>query len=169
MKIGKKLIYRYSILLFTFILLFTYVVYSVNSSNSIHIVLDSNNKTTLSKSFRKTTDISKASNLKSINLTGLDKLNISGSSQFTEFNLPLIIESIDDNFSIINIDLREESHGFADGIAISFANCDNNANKGLSLKEIIDKENKDLSSIKLNKKLSLHNSDLVLTPNEVKS
>lgn len=112
----------------------------MNASNSVHIILDSDNKTTLPKNFRKTTDISKASKLKSINLTGLDKLNISGSAQFTEFNLPILIKSIDTHFSIIDIDLREESHGFANGFAISFANSNNNANKGLLLQEIIDKD-----------------------------
>lgn len=85
-------------------------------------------------------------------------MNISGSGQFTISNLPLLIENIDSNLSIIVIDLREESHGFINNTAISFSNLNNNANISLTLNEVIEKENKDLSSIKLNEPLTLFNN-----------
>ena len=94
-------------------------------------------------------------------------MNISGSGQFTISNLPLLIENIDSNLSIIVIDLREESHGFINNTAISFSNLNNNANSGLSLEEVIKKENQDLSSIKLNEPLTLHNNNITITPNIV--
>ena len=169
MKKDKKILQIYSTLLFAFILLFTSLVYPIKALDNVRISLDSNNKDTLPQNFRKTTDISKASELKSINLTGLDKLNISGSGQFTEFNLPLIVKAIGDNFSIIDIDLREESHGFINGIAISFSNPHNNVNKGLTLNQVIEQENSDLASIKLDTPLTLYNNKLTLTPKVVEN
>lgn len=169
MKKDKKIFQIYSTLLLAFILFFTSLVYPIKALDNIHISLDSNDKTTLPENFRKTTDISKVSNLKSINLAGLDKLNISGSAQFTEFNLPLIVKAIDNTFSIIDIDLREESHGFINGTAISFLTSNNNANKGLTLNQVIEQENRDLASIKLNTPLTLYNTNLTLTPKVVEN
>ncbi len=116
------------------------------------------------KYFRKTTDISKVSELGSLNTKGLDNLNISGSGQFTPPNLPLMLENIDTNLPIIDIDLRQESHGFVNDIAISFSNSNNSANSGLTLNEVIKKENEDLSSIKLNTPLTLHNKNKTILP-----
>ena len=169
MKKKNRNILIYFILIFTFIFLFSSIIHPVNAMDDIHIVLDSNNSTTLPQNFRKTTDIKNLSSLKSINLTGLDKLNISGSAQFTEFNLPLIVKAIDENYFIIDIDLREESHGFVNGIAVSFKNSNNNSNKGLSLREVIDKESADLASIKLNTPLTLYDTNITLTPNIVEN
>lgn len=154
----KNYIKFYLTLILTFLFLFTSISYSINALSDIHIIQDSDTLSELPKHFRKTTDISKATALKSIDITGLCELNISGSGQFTKSNLPLLIENIDSNFTIIDIDLREESHGFINDIAISFSNLNNNANTGLNLDEIIKKENKDLSSIKLNKPLTLYNN-----------
>lgn len=162
----KKIIKFYSILLFTILLLFTY---PVNASPNTHLILDFDNSTSLPKNFRKTTDVLTDCTFKSLNKHGLDKLNISGSGQFTQLNLPLIIKAIPDNFSIIDIDLREESHGFINGSAISFENIYNNANSGLSLPEIINKENCDLSSIKLNNPLTLYNSKKSIIPKTVQN
>ena len=156
----------YSILLFTILLLFTY---TVNASPNTNLILDSDNLTSLPENFRKTTDILTDCNFESLNKQGLDKLNISGSSQFTKLNLSLIIKAIPDNFSIIDIDLREESHGFINDFAISFENTYNNANSGLSLPEIINKENSDLSSIKLNSPLTFYNSKKSIIPKTVQN
>ena len=165
----KKIIKFYSILLFTIILLFTYFTYPLNALSLTHLILDSDNSTSLPQNFRKTTDVLTDCNFESLNKQGLDKLNISGSGQFTEFNLPLIIEAIPNNFSIIDIDLREESHGFINGSAVSFANANNSANSGLSLPQIINTENSDLASIKLNTPLTLYNSKKSIIPKVVQN
>ena len=73
------------------------------------------NNNTLPHHFRMTTDIKSLSKDKDINLTGLDKLNISGSAQFSESGLSLIKSSIPNNFDLIDVDLRQESHGFING------------------------------------------------------
>lgn len=165
----KKNIKLFFIFLLTTIILLTTVSLPINALSDVNIVQDSSNSTSLPSNFRKTTDISKASALKSLNITGLEKLNISGSGQFTPANLPLLIENIDTRLPIIDIDLRQESHGFINDIAISFANSNNNANAGLILNEVTEKENKDLSSIKLNKPLTLYNNKETIVPTSVKN
>lgn len=157
------------IFIFIFIFFFTTIVLPVNALDDVHLILDSNNSTSLPKNFRTTTDLTKAAALTSLNITGLDTLNISGSGQFTEFNLPLLIDSIPNDFSTTIIDLREESHGFINGNAISFANSKNNANAGLSLSEVINKEKEDLASIKLNTTLNLYNYNESVTPKMIKN
>ena len=146
----KKNIKLLFIFLLTTIILLSIFSLPINALSDVNIIQDSSNTTSLPIHFRKTTDISKASALKSLNINGLEQLNISGSGQFTPANLPLLIENIDTKLPIIDIDLRQESHGFINDIAISFANSNNSANAGLTLDEVIEKENKDLSSIKLN-------------------
>ena len=73
----------------------------------MNIKEDSSNTKTLPKNFRKTSDLSSIENINYLNLEGLDTLNISGSEQFTEFNLPLLKENINNDFNIVDIDLRE--------------------------------------------------------------
>jgi protein-tyrosine phosphatase len=65
--------------------------------------------------------------------------------------------------------IREESHGFVNGTAISFANSNNSANAGLTLTEVIQKENDDLSSINLNNKLTLYNTNKSIKPKVIKN
>ena len=83
----KKIPKIYLSLLFTFIFLFTSFIYPINATSDLHIIQDYDNSDSLPNSFRKTTDISNANLLKSLNIKGLDKLNISGSGQFSEFNI----------------------------------------------------------------------------------
>lgn len=165
----KKNIKHFFIFLLTTIILLTTISFPINALSDINIIQDSDNSTSLPSHFRKTTDISKASALKAVNIKGLEQLNISGSGQFTPTNLHLLIESIDTQLPIIDIDLREESHGFINDIAISFANSNNSANAGLTLNEVIEKENSDLSSIKLNEPLTLYNNKKTLVPTSVKN
>lgn len=163
----KKNIKIYLTLLLTIFCLFTSISYPINALSDVYITQDSDRLDTLPKNFRKTTDISKVSELGSLNTNGLDNLNISGSGQFTPPNLPLMLENIDTNLPIIDIDLRQESHGFVNDIAISFSNSNNSANSGLTLNEVIKKENEDLSSIKLNTPLTLHNKNKTILPKKV--
>lgn len=124
--------------------------------DDVKLVLDSNSTDKLNKHFRKSTDIVDLSKNPNLNLTGLNELNISGSSQFTESTLSLIKDSIGKKYNIIDIDLREESHGFVNGMAISWKNKLNNANAGLNLQEIICDENQKLQSIKLDEPLNYY-------------
>lgn len=117
------------------------------------------------KQFRKSTDELKPN--KNINLSGLNTLNISGSKQFSEKGLEYIVNSIGNKMPITVIDLREESHGFINGIGVSWENKLNNANKDLTLEEIIKNENQRLNSIPLNKTLTFSNTKTTIIPKKV--
>lgn len=152
----KKTNKIYYTLLLALIFLFTSITYKSVALSDIHIIQDSNNSKSLPLHFRKTTDISTASALGSLDTKGLDKLNISGSGQFTEFNLPFLKEAIDDSFSIIDIDLRQESHGFINDLAISFYSIGKDLNNGFTTEETVSTEDKLLNSIKQNSQISIY-------------
>ena len=121
-----------------------------DKDNGVHLILDAfkyNN--ILPNHFRKTTDLAVVKDNKDLDLKGLDKLNISGSQQFSGDNIQLLIKSIDASLPITVLDLRQECHGFINEAAVSFADARNNANVGLTRDQVIAKENKDLKSIKL--------------------
>ncbi|MGL6184593.1 MAG: fused DSP-PTPase phosphatase/NAD kinase-like protein [Clostridium chrysemydis] len=126
--------------------------------SDVTLVLDTQDSIDLPKNFRKCADSEISKINSNLNLTNFDDLKISGSAQFTEQSLDLVLNAIGKTYKIIDVDLREESHGFINGLAVSFKNSLKNANAGLSLKEITNKENELLSSIKLNEPLSLSSS-----------
>lgn len=78
----------------------------------------------------------------SINLLGLNYLRISGSAQFSEKTFHAMVNSIlvDPN-QLIVIDLREESHGFLNEVAVSWTDGNNFANRNKTKTEIISDEN----------------------------
>lgn len=127
-----------------------------SSSNDIHIVLDKIKVNKMPSNFRSTNNIDIS---QSINTTGLSNLNISGSSQFSKSNLTLMIKAINTNLPIIDIDLRQESHGFINELPISFENTKNNANLGLQSQEVLLKEIEDLNTIELDKFLTFYNDE----------
>lgn len=139
------------------------------SINPINIILDNLNYDKLPDHIRSTSNLKILEN-KNINVNGLDDLNISGSQQFSKFNIDLILNFIHTSLPITDIDLRQESHGFVNGLPISFANKDNNANKGLTKDEILSKEQLDLNSINLNNSLTFYNHpNITITPTEVET
>lgn len=139
------------------------------NADSINIILDNLNYEKLPAHTRTTSNLKIIEN-KNMNLNGLDNLNISGSQQFSKVNLDLILNFINTPLPIINVDLREESHGFANGLPISFMNKNNDANKGLSTEQVLLKEDNDLKSIKLNTPLTFYNHpNITITPTEVET
>ncbi|MGO5065025.1 MULTISPECIES: GxGYxYP domain-containing protein [unclassified Clostridium] len=144
--------------------------FSATDDNSVNLVLDSQNKNEIPKKFRKSSDLSNVKKDKNVNLTGLDKLNISGSKQFSEQNLPIVISNIKTSLPITVVDLRQESHGFINGMPVSWANKKNNANVGLTKAEVLKDENNRLNSIKLNSPISFYNHpDKTITPTKVEN
>ena len=120
---------------------------SQNNSETSYLVEDNENYDTMPFKFRKSNELQSIANNSALNLAGLENLNISGSQQFSKMNLPLLLKAIDTNLPIIDFDLRQESHGFINGIPISFENEHNNANKGLSNEQVLKKEKNQLDSI----------------------
>lgn len=130
----------------------------ITISNSTINIIQDNHTIGLPKHFRKNSD--KINN--NINYAGLDKLNISGSAQFSESGLSLVKEKINTNFPIIIVDLRQESHGFVNGIPISWENKLNNANEGLSKEEVLENEQKKLNNIKIDAPLPISNDGTLI-------
>lgn len=86
----KKIInYSFRIFLITICLVFN-IVYFPKAFSDVNLLENSPNDNKLPNHFRMTTDIKSLSEYKGLNLSGLDKLNISGSGQFSETGLDLI-------------------------------------------------------------------------------
>ena len=81
--------------------------------------LDFENTDSLPHNFRKTTDLSNVVKGGG-NTTGLENLNISGSSQFTSLSFLNLKKNINTKNEFWDIDLRQESHGFINGNAVSW-------------------------------------------------
>lgn len=145
------------------IILFSSLINRTNSiecfkRNNVNIVLDSSRTSnTLPKNFRKTTDLTAIKNDKSLNINGLNKLNISGSQQFSVNNLPTLIKSIGTSLPITVVDLRQEAHGFINEFAVSWADEKNNANAGLTKNQVLLDEAAKLKNIKLNSPITFYN------------
>ena len=151
----------------------TIIAKAVNKGekNKINIVLESSrHNKVVPKRLRKTTSLSTIENREDLNLEGLNTLNISGSQQFTPNNIELLITGIDTDLPITVVDLREESHGFVNGSAISFTNDRNNPNEGLSREEVLLDEKTRLSELKLGEQLTFFNKPfLTLEVDKVKT
>lgn len=142
---------------------------STENSDPVNLVLDNQNCGRIPSHFRTTSDLNILAS-KNININGLDTLNISGSQQFSKCNIDILLESINTSLPIVDVDLREESHGFVNGLPISWANKNDNANKGLSRNQVLLKEKKDLKSIKLKTPLTFYNHpNMTINPTEVEN
>ncbi|MBX4270869.1 fused DSP-PTPase phosphatase/NAD kinase-like protein [Clostridium estertheticum] len=137
-------------------------------NNNINLVLDSQNYYNIPKNFRKSSTLLNTQNNKNLNLSGLNTLNISGSQQFSKDNLPIVINSINTSLPITIIDLRQESHGFINGLPVSWANAKNDANIGLTKNQVLLDEYNKLSNIKLNVPITFYNhKNITIIPTKV--
>lgn len=103
-------------------------------SQTVHRIIDVDNKRALPKKFRMTTPLPEG--LQQLpSFAGLAELNISGSGQFSQQGLQLMQETIGQT-RITVVDLRQESHGFVNGMAISWYGQNNGCNKHLTQEEI---------------------------------
>ena len=131
-----------------------------STNNESYLKIDSKKKAKMPKRFRKTTD---NIDIKDVNLKGLSGLNASGSAQFTGNNIKMMKEQIG-NVPIAVVDLRQESHGFINDLAVSWVGEDNNkANKGLSREKVLKDESKKLRSIELNEEIDIDGKEIVPT------
>lgn len=141
------------------------------SSDNVNLVLDSltyNN--ILPKNFRKTTELTVLNKNKKLNLKGLDMLNISASQQFSEHNLDLLLKAIGTSLPIIVVDLRQESHGFINGLAVSWKGLKNHANKDLTREQVLKDEADKLKSVTLNENITFYNHpQKIIVPTKVQN
>lgn len=132
------------------------------------IVEDTENNSTL-KHWRSAEDLFHASQNKKINTKGLSSLWMSGSGEPSVFNwkdIAIAIIKLTNNQAehLVDMDLRQESHGYLNQNAITLAAKEDWVNIGKSRETILHDENKWLKTIK-KKKVLTH----VLTPAEFKS
>lgn len=86
---------------------------------------------------------------------GLDKLKASGSAQFSADSLGVMLQRIPSK-KIVIVDLRQESHGFANGKAISWYGPQNAANIHKTLSEIEKDEEYRLLGLKNLNEVVIH-------------
>lgn len=165
MKKFSKILYS----IFSLIIIFAFLITPIKAlvEEDVYLSLDVENVSKLPNHFRKTSDLSVLKN-STENLKGLSTLNISGSKQFSDKSLSLIIENLSQP-KITVIDLRQESHGFINGNAVSWLGDGNNANAGLTLEEVVAKEDSQLKSIPLNKPIKLSKGKYTLVPTTVEN
>lgn len=101
------------------------------------IILDSDLKTPLPNRFRDATF-----------------LNISGSAQFTKDQVEPLKKAINKQ-NICIVDLRQESHGLLNDLAISYHNFYKLVNNGFNSIETMEKEISQLNKIKINSQVSI--------------
>jgi hypothetical protein len=168
-KVTKFNVFLFLAVFLSILFSFNSIVSYANPISNVNIVLDTSGTHGLPNHFRKSTDKISSTKAQNLNLSGLDKLNISGGGQFSETGLSLIKNSIDNKFPITVIDLREESHGFINGLPISWANAKNSANQGLTPEAIFADENSKLNAIPFNEPIILYNSKDTIIPSKVQS
>lgn len=114
--------------------------------NEIYINMDDRSEN-LPRRFRMCNDdIGDRTGDRDIDLSGLSDLCISGSGQFSATGLALVVQAIGDT-NIVIVDLRQESHGFVNAIALSWMDADNKANKGLSTEQVESDEKAKLADL----------------------
>lgn len=139
----SKLIMIFSVLLFIFTLGFSTAV----SGSDILKINDSSSRADMPGKYR-----------------DLKEFNMSGSAQFTVSQLPNVVKAIDSP-KILDIDLRQESHGFINNVAFSYAGSDAALNYGMDSNAVLEKELNELEKIALNSEVEIHkkNGELLET------
>jgi len=95
------------------------------------LIFNSRNAARLPKNFRTSQDPFRKKFLYTPSREGLSELNVSGSAQFSEGGFQEMLKVLPAHFTVV--DLREESHGFLNGDAVSWFTWNNWGNRGKSL------------------------------------
>ncbi|WP_253205673.1 phosphatase domain-containing protein [Clostridium estertheticum] len=126
---------------------------SQNNTN-VKLVIDKDNQTILPKNFRMSSDPISKQSAANVNLKGLANLNESGSGSLSENGLKMIKDKFKANKkikNIIDVDLRQEAHGFVEGMSISWFGEKDQANINKKNYDIIRDEKDKLEKIKKDK------------------
>jgi hypothetical protein len=95
---------------------------------------------------------------------GLQEIKASGSAQFSELSLYEIIRNIPDSYQLIVIDLRQESHGFTDGTAVSWYGNNNWFNRHKEPSVIEREQTQLLGDIVQQKYISIYSDKYATDP-----
>lgn len=113
------------------------------SQDQTMFVLDANSFGVLPKHFRTSSSPFKKELASPPSREGLNALPISGSAQFSDKNLEEALKIISTR-PVWIVDLRRESHGFVNGLPVSWYAQGNQSNLGLSASQILKKEKEQL-------------------------
>jgi len=139
-------------------------------NKSITIAINSKNTKELPKHFRKTNESINIESTKVPSLKGLSSLNASGSGQFPEGSLKLIKQAVGDTTPITVIDLRQEYHGFVNGMAVTISEGNNKEKKSLTIEQLLIDEKSKVQSISLGKPLTVTNKKkITIIPEKVQN
>jgi Inositol hexakisphosphate len=94
------------------------------------LIINAHDKSGLPRNYRATTDVSKLDGNKALGAR-LDKLQASASGQFSANGLAALLQRAGGR-PVVVLDLRQESHGFVGGTAVSWFGVRNAANNGKS-------------------------------------
>ncbi len=128
------------------IIMLVLIDFTYPQSDTASLIFDGPYNHELPRNFRKSNGVFKYLSVTMPDTAGLNNLNISGSAEFNNLNLTLIIKTIiAPNITVI--DLRQEMHGFINGMAISWYGKYDWADLNLTRDEIIKIEYNKLDSI----------------------
>lgn len=116
------------------------------------LVLDADNTDTLPERFRTTHSPLPTNN--KISTQGLNKLLLAGSGQFSEKQLGYAINYLHPT-SLMIFDLRQESHGFINGDAISWYDINDQANKNKTAQQVEQDQFQRLNALQSMKSVSI--------------
>jgi len=119
------------------------------------LILNMQNEEVLPKNFRMTADPFVKTAFFPPSMEGLAALKASASGQFSEKSFEKILATIP-NKKVLVIDLRQESHGFLDGVAVSWYGERDWANKGKTSAKIIEDERQRLQAIAIHGSAVIH-------------
>lgn len=131
---------------------FLFVIQSCSYSfyadpDSVYLILDEPYTDSLPRNFRMSTGELWREHKEMPDTSGLSALNISGSSEFSDKSLPWLLKALKTN-KVTVFDLRQETHGFINGMPVSLYGKYDWANLGLTRDEVINGEPKKLDSLK---------------------
>ncbi|OXM84034.1 hypothetical protein [Paenibacillus rigui] len=120
------------------------------SSPKLHLIVEALNDGSLPNRFRKTpvTEEELSGLPDHLNRFGFAELRMSGSAQFSHQGLQRMMKEIGET-PITVVDLRQESHGFVDGLAVNWFGLHNGGNKGLTNQEVMVEEKSRLDGLRL--------------------
>lgn len=119
------------------------------------LIINMKNEPVLPNRFR-TSKMPFKDEFKHVTRKGFDGLNISGSSQFSALSLEKIIETINWKNTFYVVDLRQESHGFINGDAVTWYTYRNWGNRGKTLGQIETEEDNLIKSVLTQQKINLY-------------
>ncbi len=130
---------------------------AANNPTELLLILNSENiPGQLPKHFRTTKDHFQYLKTKIPPRDGLEALNISGSAQYSFDGLDAIYKKIGEPNKMYVVDLRQEPHGFINGIAVSWYTERDWANKGKTPSQVVEDENKRLEKIGEQKEVDIY-------------